>query len=161
MPNGYGMGYGSNACPTCGSQFAPPTTLGYPTGFMGGFAPGFGWGPSPGWGLGGLRTWGGTYSPQYMATGLPTDEEITEMIYDALDDDPIVPYDAAINVDVSAGVVTLTGTVPNKRVKHASGDDAWWVPGVTDVVNNVHLSGRRRARTAPKEGPGPTPTRGR
>lgn len=108
------------------------------------------WGMSP-WGLGGLRTWGGTYSPQFISTGVPTDEEITEMIYDALDADPMVPYDADIDVDVKDGEVTLTGTVPNKRVKYAAGDDAWWVPGVVDVNNNLQIAPRRRARSAPPE----------
>ncbi|MBI2865582.1 MAG: BON domain-containing protein [Chloroflexi bacterium] len=102
-------------------------------------------------GLGGLRRHGGSYSPQFTATGLPTDEEIVEMVYDAMDVDPLVPYDADINVDCDAGVVTLTGTVLNKRAKHAAGDDAWWAPGVVDVKNELMVSGRRRARTAPTE----------
>ncbi|MBI4319426.1 MAG: BON domain-containing protein [Chloroflexi bacterium] len=103
------------------------------------------------WGLGGLRTWGGTYSPQYIATGLPTDEEITEMVYDAIDGDPLIPYDADIDVEVDAGAVTLSGAVPNKDMKHAAGDDVWWVPGVTDVENNLMVTGRRRAKGAPRE----------
>lgn len=162
MQSGYGMGGGNYACPTCGIQAASPWDYGYFPGYMGGFMPGFmpGW-TMPSWGLGGLRTWGGTYSPQFTATGLPTDEEITEMIYDALDDDPIVPYDAPIDIDVSAGVVTLSGTVPNKRVKHAAGDDAWWIPGVVDVRNDIEVGGRRRARTAPREGTTPSPKKGR
>jgi hypothetical protein len=105
--------------------------------------------PSPmgfGWGLGGLRRWGGTYSPQYLATGLPTDDEITEMIYDSIDADPLIPYDADINVDTDAGTVTLTGTVPNKQIKHAAGDDAWWIPGVDDVHNDLQVVSRRPAR---------------
>lgn len=159
MPYGYGMGHGGFTCPTCGIPATSPFGFSFQPGFAWGFAPGWGM-PSPGWGLGGLRTWGATYSPQFATTGLPTDEEIEEMVYDALDDDPIVPYDAAIEVDVTAGIVTLAGTVPNKRVKHAAGNDAWWIPGVCDVVNNVQLSGRRCARTAPKEGPTP-PTRSR
>ena len=74
------------------------------------------------------------------------------MIYDALDADPLVPYDADIDVAVDSGEVTLTGTVPNKRVKHSIGDNAWWVPGVTDVHNHLAIGGRRRSRSAPKEG---------
>jgi hypothetical protein len=116
------------------------------------FGYGYGYGPyGMGWGLGGLRTWGGTYSPQFTATGLPTDEEIVEMVYDAIDDDPLIPYDADIDVKCDAGEVTLTGTVPNKRMKHAAGDDAWWVPGVVDVHNQINVSGRRRAKHAPSE----------
>jgi len=112
-------------------------------------------------GLGGLRRRGGEFSPQFVATGLPTDEEIEEMIYDTLDVDPLVPSDADINVDVSSGVVVLTGTVPNKAAKHAAGDDAWWAPGVVDVNNNLSVSGRRRIRGAPPGGPGAGPTRQR
>ncbi|HEY8477426.1 MAG TPA: BON domain-containing protein, partial [Chloroflexota bacterium] len=49
-------------------------------------------------------------------------------------------------VEVDSGVVTLTGTVPNKRVKAAAGDDAWWVPGVVDVRNELQVTGRHRYR---------------
>lgn len=116
--------------------------FGFP-GWMGGYGP-----PALGYGLGGLRRWGGTYTPQYSTTGLPTDEEITEMIYDSLDADPLIPWDADVDVSVDAGTVTLTGTVPNKRIKHAAGDDAWWIPGVIDVQNNLEVTGRHRARGA-------------
>jgi len=159
MANIYGMGQAM--CPQCGFQFAPTGYYGgmpgFGMGYMGGgFVPPWGfpgfYGYSPpwgtgGWGLGGLRTWGGTYSPQYLSTGLPTDEEITEMVYDALDDDVLIPWDADINVDVKAGEVTLTGTVPNKHIKHSAGDDAWWVPGVVDVHNQLEVSGRHRYRS--------------
>ncbi|MBI2939205.1 MAG: BON domain-containing protein [Chloroflexi bacterium] len=115
---------------------------GYPSPFTG-------FGGIPSWyGLGGLRRWGGTYSPQFTTTGLPTDEEISEMVYDAIDDDPLIPWDAEINVDVEAGEVTLTGTVPNKRIKHAAGDNSWWIPGVVDVHNSLQVTGHRRARGA-------------
>jgi hypothetical protein len=100
-----------------------------------------------GWGLGGMRRWGGTYSPQYLSTGLPTDDEITEMIYDSIDADPLIPYDADINVDTDAGTVTLSGTVPNKQIKHAAGDDTWWIPGVDDVHNDLQVVSRRPSRT--------------
>ncbi|MBI4319425.1 MAG: BON domain-containing protein [Chloroflexi bacterium] len=102
-------------------------------------------------GGGGLRTHGGAYSPEFIATGLPSDEEITEMVYDAFDIDPLIPYDADLDVEADAGVVTLSGSVPNKRAKHSAGDDAWRVPGVTDVRNNITISPHRRVRTAPKE----------
>jgi len=146
-------------CPNCGYSFSPGAggVAGYGPQFGQGWMPGgygglgFGPGYSAAWGLGGLRTWGGTFSSQYTGTGLPTDEEITEMVFDAIDADPLVPYDADIDVVVDSGEVTLTGTVPNKRIKHAAGEDAWWVPGVTDVHNNLTIGGRRRSRSAPKE----------
>ena len=116
--------------------FGGPAGFGGPMG-LGGFGPTFGWG---GFGYG----WGGPMAPTwYGGPGVPSDDEIRDMIYDALDADPIIPYDADITVDVSGGVVTLRGTVPNKRVKHAAGDDAWWVPGVWDINNELQIVGRR------------------
>lgn len=77
--------------------------------------------------------------PYYRENGLPTDDEIVEMIYDAFDEDPLIPWDADIDVTSDAGMVTLTGSVPNKRVKHAAGDDSWWIPGVDDVRNEIRV----------------------
>ena len=153
MVNPY-VGYGT--CPQCGmplSQMGFQPTWGYGPmgpGMGGGFGPGFspwmgggygygGYGGFGGWGPGG-PTWGGTYG--YFGT-TPSDEEIRNMIYDSLDADPTIPYDSDINVDVTGGLVTLTGTVPSKRIKHAAGDDAWWVPGVIDINNQLSISGRR------------------
>ncbi|HEY8476383.1 MAG TPA: BON domain-containing protein [Chloroflexota bacterium] len=104
-----------------------------------------------GYGLGGLRRHGGSYSPQYVSTGLPTDEEIVEMVYDALDDDPFVPVQAAIEVACESGVVTLKGTVPSKNIKRSAGDDAWWIPGVVDVRNELAVSGPHRHRGQHRE----------
>jgi len=89
-------------------------------------------------------------APVWMYTErVPSDEQISSMIYDALDADPLVPPDSDIKVDVKEGVVTLTGTVPNRMAKHAAGDDAWWVPGVLDVHNNVQIVRRHeRGRVA-------------
>ncbi|TAK37144.1 MAG: BON domain-containing protein [Chloroflexota bacterium] len=156
----YGMGYypgmGVGFYPQMEQGYYPQYGMGYyphlGMGFHPGMGGGFGFSPSQpytsGWGLGGLRTWGGTYTPQYLTTGLPTDEEITEMVYDTMDSDPLVPWDAEITVDVNAGEVTLSGTVPNKRIKHAAGDDAWWIPGVTDVHNQIQVAGRHRGQAA-------------
>ncbi|HLG51832.1 MAG TPA: BON domain-containing protein [Chloroflexota bacterium] len=147
----WGMrGYGSMMGPGWGA---------WPPGY--GYALGWPWlGPvGLGWGLGGGRRWGGTYSPQFLVSGLPTDEEIEEMVYDAIDADPLVPFDVDVNVESDAGTVTLTGTVPTKEIKHAIGDDAWWIPGVDDVRNEIQVVGRRRpaaAAEAPEEQPQPT-----
>ncbi len=154
----YGFGYGPTP-----PFFGPGLGFGWP-GFAGpGWQPapmgaltwGGTWAPYTVWsgfgGLGGLRRHGGSYSPQFAGTGLPTDEEITEMVYDAMDVDPLIPYDADINVSVDSGVVTLTGTVINKSIKHAAADDAWWIPGVTDVRNELKVSGRHRTRGAEEE----------
>jgi hypothetical protein len=138
MPMGYGFGpaFGPGAFAPFGNPYWYPTTLGL------------------GWGLGGERRWGGTYTPQFIMTGLPTDEEIEEMIYDSIDADPMIPYNANIEVNSDAGVVTLTGTVPNKTIKHAAGDDAWWIPGVNDVRNEIQVERRPSAEEAARAVPG-------
>lgn len=142
MSNGYGV------CPTCGCP--PPAWQGGP--WQGGpmwGGPAWGTGPGwqgygqPGWGAGRYAPPAQTYAPAYYG-GLPTDSEIEEMIYDAIDADPLVPYDASIDVTVEAGTVYLRGEVPSKRIKHAGGDDAWWIPGVVDVHNEIKVSPRQR-----------------
>lgn len=154
MPGTYapGMGYGG---PGLGMGIGGPG-MGYGFGITPGYwANPWSWGwMSPtdlGWGLGGLRRWGGTYSPQFMMTGLPTDNEIVEMVYDAIDADPLIPYDADINVESDAGTVTLSGTVATKEIKHAAGDDAWWIPGVDDVRNELQVERRRPAMAERRE----------
>jgi len=146
--NGYNQFGPTNFAPPGFSQpsYFPATNWGGGYGFT---PPANAWmGPAAmGWGLGGARTWGGTYSPQFLSTGLPTDSEIVEMCYDAMDDDPVIPFDAEINVDSDAGTVTLTGTVHSKLVKHAAGDDAWWIPGVDDVHNELRVVAPQRSQT--------------
>jgi len=140
---GGGMGYGAGFQPGFGPNYGP-SFADYQS-FVGGMMPG----PMQmGWGLGGVRRWGGTYSPQFRSTGLPTDDETVEMTYDAIDNDPLIPYDADINVDCDAGTVTLTGTVSSKQIKHAAGDDAWWIPGVDDVHNDLSVEIRHPAHSA-------------
>ncbi|HEX5416489.1 MAG TPA: BON domain-containing protein [Chloroflexota bacterium] len=150
----YGMGPNFGCGPQCGCQpnYYPAMNWGGGYGFT---PPANAWmGPAAmGWGLGGARTWGGTYTPQFLTTGLPTDNEIVEMVYDSMDDDPVIPFDADITVDSNAGTVTLTGTVHSKLVKHAAGDDAWWIPGVDDVRNQLQVMAMR-------PGPMSTTTRG-
>ncbi|MGQ9675150.1 MAG: BON domain-containing protein [Chloroflexota bacterium] len=181
MANVYGMGAGGGMwCPPyygLPSGAMGPGYMGGPMGPMGmgmgpmGWSP-YGFGPGPGYGFGPM-TWGGTYpgfyggmmgpgfyAPGYMGGGTPSDEQIKEMIYDSIDADPAVPFDSDISVDVTGGIVTLTGTVPSKRIKHAVGDDAWWVPGVWDVNNNIQVTGRRERREGGAEmraPEGPTP----
>ena len=158
MTNGYGV------CPTCG---CPPQWQGGPwQQWQGPAGPpwqggpwqggqmwaGPAWGAGPGWQGCGQPGWGPgpyappapTYAPAYYG-GLPTDSEIEEMIYDAIDADPLIPFDANTDITVEAGTVYLRGEVPSKRIKHAAGDDAWWIPGVVDVHNEIKVTLRRRA----------------
>lgn len=99
-------------------------------------------------GLGGLRPSGANYSEQFLASGLPTDTDLEEMIYDSIDVDPLIPSDVQIDVTCDAGTCTLTGDVPDKMVKHAAGQDAWWVTGVIDVNNELNVTGKGPAHTA-------------
>jgi hypothetical protein len=150
--------FGWGAYPSYGSQRGMPGGT-YPSGFQSaGFQPGFqgcgfqpGWGTGFGWGYGiptsgtsgyGMPwSWYGTM-PAPMRTA--TDDQIKHMVEESLDADPAIPFDADINIDVRNGVVTLTGTVPNKRIKHDAGADAWWLPPVVDVENELQVSRARR-----------------
>ncbi|HOM71225.1 MAG TPA: BON domain-containing protein [Armatimonadota bacterium] len=107
-----------------------------------GMQQGFGALQGLGGGFGGQR-WGTRPAISYTG-GLPTDSEIEDMVYDSIDMDPLIPYDANIDIKVDAGTVTLSGEVPSKRIKHAAGDDAFWVPGVIDVDNQIKVTGRKR-----------------
>jgi len=49
-----------------------------------------------------------------------------------------------MNVDVTDGVVTLTGEVPNFLQKRIAEYVAFSVPGVVDVLNELHVHGMRR-----------------
>ncbi len=161
MPNGFAfnpMFARAMTCPTYGYMPTGAQMMGGP--WMGGTAMGwqmgfpYGMPPQMGPWFGGPMTWGGTFPRRYPGLGwayppTPSDEQIAEMIYDAIDADPVIPFDSDINVKVAAGGVTLSGTVPNKRIKHAAGDDAWWIPGVWDVNNNLQIVGRRKAAGAP------------
>ncbi|MBI2864064.1 MAG: BON domain-containing protein [Chloroflexi bacterium] len=164
-PMGFGgMGFGSQSsgpgmnqfCPTCGFQGSYPM-MGMPQ-FAGGMMPSFGfpgyypWQGFPGSMPGyptftqGYPGYPQGYFPGYQTMTVPDDEQIREMIYDSIDADPLVPYDCDVSVEVTGGLVTLTGSLPNKRVKHAIGDDAWWIPGVWDVNNQIEIAGRARGK---------------
>lgn len=69
-----------------------------------------------------------------------TDAEIQREVSDGLRHDPWV--DAShIQVHTQDGVVTLTGTVENIYQKRLAGDDAWGVPGVMDLHNELAITG--------------------
>lgn len=83
---------------------------------------------------------------QHGLSRIPTDEEIVDLISEALDVDPLLSGSGEVEVRCESGQVTLTGTVQNKRIKHAIGELAWSVPGIADVQNNLELASRRRIR---------------
>lgn len=105
--------------------------------------------------------WGGGYGTFPFGAGMAypsfaappaTDDEIRYFVEQALDNDPTLPTHTQIDVQVNNGVVTLSGTVPNKRIKHAAGDDAWWVPQVCDVHNEINVVSRRERAAGAGQG---------
>lgn len=87
------------------------------------------------------------YSPYPTYPGYPgalaTDHSIARMVVNSINTDTGIPSDSDITVDVEGGIVTLTGTVPTKFAKHRAGDDAWWLPDVFDVHNQLQVIARR------------------
>lgn len=68
-----------------------------------------------------------------------SDERVREDVHDRFTDDPFL--DASdINVQVQGGVVTLTGTVPDRVQKRRAEDLADSVRGVKDVHNQITIS---------------------
>ncbi|HET6775644.1 MAG TPA: BON domain-containing protein [Acidimicrobiales bacterium] len=49
--------------------------------------------------------------------------------------------DAQIRVDVTDRVIVLDGQVETPIVKRVAGEDAWDVPGVVDVSNQLSVTG--------------------
>jgi osmotically-inducible protein OsmY len=65
-----------------------------------------------------------------------TDEVIAMHVRNALTEDPYL-NERDIVITVQAGVVTLTGRQDALAKKRLAGLVAWWVPGVTDVHNEI------------------------
>lgn len=81
----------------------------------------------------------------YHGAVIRDDAEIQEDISNNLALDTAV--DAShIGVDVNGGIVTLTGTVSSVREKSAAEDDAWSIPGVLNVHNNLKVQTRKPRR---------------
>ena len=79
-----------------------------------------------------------------------SDERIYEQICELLTIDRYV--DATdIEVSVTEGIVTLTGTVENRAEKRLAEDCVDTVPGVRDVNNNLRIREPARARREPRE----------
>ena len=83
--------------------------------------------------------------------GPGTEADIEDFISDALD---LLPGATEIEIRCEDGRVTLTGAVPNKRVKRDAGEIAWAIPALQDVQNNITIAARRRSRTGRREAEG-------
>jgi len=80
--------------------------------------------------------------------GPTSDQDVEEFIYDALE---LLSGAGDVEVRCEGGRVSLTGSVPHKRIKRDAGELAWVIPGITDVNNTVTITARRRSRTFTRE----------
>jgi flagellar biosynthesis GTPase FlhF len=69
------------------------------------------------------------------------DNEIADIVADNIHLDPFIPLsdERNITIEVRDGVVTLSGAVRNPRVKPLAYADAFWSPGVVDVIDNIQV----------------------
>jgi BON domain len=86
--------------------------------------------------------------------GPTNDQEIEDFVYDALE---MLPGTNEVEVRCEGGRITLTGSVPHKRIKRDVGEIAWGIPIVNDVQNSLTIATKRRARPTQREG---EPTQG-
>jgi hypothetical protein len=89
---------------------------------------------------------GGGFSPAMYGTSPTTgeqlgDREIEGLVDEVLSVDPLT-CNADIQVQCQGHVITLTGNVASRLTKIAVGNDAWMVPGVRDVNNNIEIKSR-------------------
>jgi len=80
--------------------------------------------------------------------GPASDQDVEEFIYDALE---LLPGAAEVDVRCEGGRVSLTGSVPHKRIKRDAGEIAWAIPAIADVNNTVTITTRRRSRAFTRE----------
>jgi BON domain-containing protein len=80
--------------------------------------------------------------------GPASDQDVEEFIYDALE---LLPGAAEVEVRCEGGRVSLTGSVPHKRIKRDAGEIAWAIPAIADVNNTVAITTRRRSRAFTRE----------
>jgi osmotically-inducible protein OsmY len=66
------------------------------------------------------------------------DGEITRHIQDALQEDPCI-RGGQIRVEVKDGHVTLEGLTDSQVTKALISATCWWIPGVRDVANRLHV----------------------
>jgi hypothetical protein len=80
--------------------------------------------------------------------GPTSDQDVEELLYDAIE---LMPAAGEVEVRCEGGRVSLTGSVPSKRVKRDVGELAWAIPVITDVHNALNIATRRRARPFTRE----------
>jgi len=165
---GFGSQTSPGGMPNAGPLDVPSSAFGFapqPYGFNGGVMPqqpAFGFAPGPGaiagfTGFTGQEIPLGLTVPQLLTAvairrrqpmGPTNDQELEDFIYDALE---LLSGTNEVEVRCESGRVTLTGSVPHKRLKRDIGEIAWTIPGTNDVQNNVTIATRRRARARDAE----------
>lgn len=96
----------------------------------------------------GYPAWGGSYGPgPYVGGGIIDDAEIASYVRDNIDLDPYISVrdKNTIDVEVEGGTVTLSGKAMSRRSKGLAYADAFWAPGVLDVINNVRVEEKPRS----------------
>jgi osmotically-inducible protein OsmY len=68
------------------------------------------------------------------------DNEIIEAVHIAFEKDPLVHADQ-LHPDSADGVVVLTGSVASDEERQVALADAWYIPGVQEVVDRIELHG--------------------
>ncbi|MGH9236080.1 MAG: BON domain-containing protein [Acidimicrobiales bacterium] len=71
---------------------------------------------------------------------MPNDREMKRALVERLREN-LYTEDAQIRVDVIDRVIVLDGEVETPIVKRVAGEDAWDVPGVVDVSNQLSVTG--------------------
>lgn len=69
-----------------------------------------------------------------------TDDEVSDAVHLALEMDPLLADADQILVTTSLGTVTLGGIVGRAEERETAELDAWYVPGVDDVVNQLTVA---------------------
>lgn len=69
-----------------------------------------------------------------------TDGELVDAVLMALEKDPLV-HQSQLHVTAKQGTVTLEGYLPSEEERHMAVLDAWYVPGVHDVVDRIQVAG--------------------
>jgi osmotically-inducible protein OsmY len=69
-----------------------------------------------------------------------TDDELVDAVCMVMEKDPLVRADQLL-ITAQQGVVTLAGFVASEDERHLAVQDAWYVPGVQDVVDKLTVGG--------------------
>lgn len=81
------------------------------------------------------------YGPYGARPGVERpDEDIRSEIISAMESDSWVDPSSII-LQVENGIVELSGEVDSEEAKRAVSDDAWSIPGVVDVHNELLIEG--------------------